>query len=92
MIIIILFELCASGYPRVGWFSSANRGHVSVGAAALGFLPWNEFGEDGFRVGGWLQHLIWSFNSKSTSYLDLCSPIGACFSKCINICVSYQGL
>lgn len=50
------------------------------------------FGENGFRVGGWLYNLIWRFNSKSTSYLDLCSPIGACFSKCINICVSYQGL
>lgn len=74
------------------WFSSAHRGNVSMCAVALGFPHWNEFRENGFCIGCCLYNLIRHFNSKSTSYLDLCLPIGACFSKCINICVSYQGL
>lgn len=41
-----------------------------------------------------LDNLIRCFNSKSTLFLDWdpCFPIGTDFSKCINICVSYQGL
>lgn len=46
----------------------------------------------GVSLEGRPYNLIRGFPPKSTSYLDLCSPIGAYFSKCINICVSYQGL
>lgn len=62
-------------------------------AEAPGSLRWSEFGEEWALVSGagWMTRSR-HFNSKSASYLDLGSSIGVCFSKCINICVSYQGL
>lgn len=90
MIIIILFRAYVSAGTQ-GWIGS----RLKVGETCV---PWPRvpctgvnLGRTGVSVGGWLYNSIRCFNSKSTSYLDLCSPIGTYFSKCINICVSYQG-
>lgn len=62
-------------------------------AGVLGSWCWNTSGDSALGS-ACLDNLIRRFSSKSTLFLDwdLCFPIGTDFSKCINICVSYQGL